>query len=87
MEKETRGALKEETSKDIKKNKIIDPFEYTVTGNEVKIFKNGCEIINPREKLRCEALEGFQDILKEFLAKSVARAVHQLTISHHTKVI
>ena len=60
IERETRGALEEETSKDFKKKKTIDLHEYKATGNQVQIFKNGHEVINPREKLRCEALEGVQ---------------------------
>ena len=87
IERETRGALEEETSKDFKKKKTIDLHEYKVIGNQVQIFKNGQEGINPREKLRCEAMEGVQDILKEVLANAVACAVHHPTISHHTKVI
>ena len=59
-----KRCLEEETSKDFKKKKTIDLYEYKVTGNQVQIFKNGHEVINPREKLRCEALEGVQDILK-----------------------
>ena len=36
--------------------------------DQVQIFRNGHEVINPREKVRIGAFEGVQDILKDVVA-------------------
>ena len=63
-----KRCLEEETSKAFKKKKTIDLYEYKITGNQVQIFRNGHEVINPREKVRIGAFEGVQDILKDVVA-------------------